>query len=142
MFTGKQGQSPCMSTCGPDLQTHTTFTGKKTHTHLFQIVQTVRDLQTCMHVHMCTHTHIHTPTITMQLLAQTTEDTNTDKHTCAKFICQCTTFHHRSALSPSIHPFSQPSPPKKPTHPVPVSPIRLVYVRMTVFPAHTWPRPY
>ncbi len=35
VLIGKQGQSPSMRTCEPDLHAHATFTGKATHTHKY-----------------------------------------------------------------------------------------------------------
>lgn len=98
-MTGKQEQSPRMSTCGPDLHAHATFTG----THRFHIIQTGKgDPQICMH--MCTHT----PTVTMQPLAQ-----NHRGHTHAHVqnpSVNTLNFHHRSALF--LHPSIPPSTPR------------------------------
>ena len=90
-----------------------------------------------MHAHVHTHAHRHDAAISAK-----PPRTHTQTHAHVQNPSVNTlNFHHRTALflHPSLLP---PLTPQKPSHPVPVSAIRLVYVRVTVFPAHSWRGPY
>lgn len=93
LLTGKQGQSPCMSTCGSDLHTHAALTGKKT---------TQIPANTNMHAHVLSHTHRHNAAI-----SPTTYDTQRHTHMCKTHL----SMHNFPALLFSIHlSFFHPSP--------------------------------